>query len=329
VAVIAESDLNDVRVIAPTTEGGYALDAQWSDDFHHALRVVLTNQRVGYYKDFGRLEQLATAIRDGFVYAGQHSEFRKRRHGSSSRGRPLSQFVIFAQNHDQIGNRALGDRLNTQVPFEAQKVAMAAVLLSPSLPLLFMGEEYGETAPFLYFIDHGDPALIEAVRNGRRDEFASFGWQEAIPDPQAVSTFEQSRIQADRRKEGTHAAMLQWTRALIEARKTEPPLGACESAGMKPALWVHEKERVLIIHRQGGRPGGEGREALLVLGFNREPVSLLLREPVGTWTLRLNSAERRFGGHGQSPVPDSLAIASEGVSLDVPPFTVAVYLRRS
>ena len=325
VAVIAESDLNDVRVIAPSAEGGYNLDAQWNDDFHHALRVVLTDERGGYYKDFGRLDQLATAIRDGYVYAGQRSAFRGRRHGSSSRGRPPSQFVVFAQNHDQIGNRALGDRLSTQVPFEAQKVALAAVLLSPSLPLLFMGEEYGETAPFLYFVDHGDPALIEAVRNGRRDEFASFGWQEAIPDPQAVSTFEQSRIQADRRKEGNHAAMLQWTSALIDARKTEPSLGACESAGMQPAVWVHEKERVLILHRLSG----PGQEALLVLGFNREPVSLALREPVGSWSLRLNSTERRFGGDGQAALPDSLAIVTGGLALDIPPYTVAVYLRRS
>ncbi|HEX9741755.1 MAG TPA: malto-oligosyltrehalose trehalohydrolase [Nitrospiraceae bacterium] len=325
VLVIAESDLNDVRVIAPTTAGGHNLDAQWSDDFHHALRVVLTNQRVGYYRDFGRLDQLATALREGFVYEGQRSDFRGRRHGSSSRGRPLSQFVIYAQNHDQIGNRALGDRLSTQVPFEAQKVALAAVLLSPSIPLLFMGEEYGETAPFQYFIDHGDPALIEAVRNGRRDEFASFGWQETIPDPQAVSTFKQSRIQPDRRKEGSHAAMLQWTHALIDARKTEPSLGAGEAADAQPAAWVHEKERVLILHRRSG----QGREALLVLGFNREPRSLALREPVGTWTLRLNSTERRFGGDGQAALPDSLAIAPAGLSLDLPPFTVAVYLRRS
>ncbi len=324
VPVIAESDLNDVRVIAPAAEGGHDLDAQWSDDFHHALRVVLTGERKGYYRDFGRLEQLATAMREGYVYSGQHSDFRGRKHGNSSRGRPLSQFVVFAQNHDQIGNRALGDRLSTQLPFEAQKVAMAAVLLSPSIPLLFMGEEYGETAPFLYFIDHGDPALIEAVRNGRRDEFAAFGWQEAIPDPQAVSTYEQSRIQADRRTEGTHAAMLQWTRALIDTRKTVPPLGACESGDTPPAVWAHEQERVLILHRRGG----QGQEALLVLGFNREPVSLPLRAPVGTWTLRLHSAEGRFGGRGGAPVPESLAIASEGGPLDVPPFTVALYLRQ-
>jgi maltooligosyltrehalose trehalohydrolase len=314
-----------VRVIAPPAEGGYGLDAQWNDDFHHALRVLLTGERAGYYQDFGRLDQLATATRDGYVYTGQHSAFRGRKHGSSSRGRPLSQFVVFAQNHDQVGNRALGDRLSTQIPLDARKAAMAAVLLSPSLPLLFMGEEYGETAPFLYFIDHGDPALIEAVRKGRRDEFASFGWQEALPDPQAVCTFEQSRIQPDRRKEGNHAAMLEWTRALIEARKAEPSL----AAGVPPALWVHEKERVLIVHRRGGRRSGPGQETLLLLGFNREPVSLRLREPVGAWTLRLDSTERRFGGSGPATVPDSLAPTPEGLAMAVPPFTVALYLRRA
>ena len=164
--VIAESDLNDVRIITPIAEGGFGLDGQWNDDFHHALHTVLTGERRGYYEDFGRLDQLATALKEGFVYSGQRSTFRRRRHGSSSISRPLSQFIVYSQNHDQVGNRAEGGRLSTLVPRDALKVAAAACLLAPNIPLLFMGEEYGETAPFLYFIEHGDPTLVDAVRKG-------------------------------------------------------------------------------------------------------------------------------------------------------------------
>jgi maltooligosyltrehalose trehalohydrolase len=149
---------------AHPVQGGYGLDGQWSDDFHHALRVVLTGESHGYYEDFHGLQDLGTAVREGFVYSGQYSWHRRRRHGNSSRQVSPGQLVVFSQNHDQIGNRAVGDRLSTQLPFDALKVARALVLLSPNIPLLFMGEEYGETAPFQYFIEHGDSDLIEAVK---------------------------------------------------------------------------------------------------------------------------------------------------------------------
>ncbi len=191
---IAESALNDTRIIRPRELGGFALDAQWNDDFHHALHALLTGEQTGYYQDFGRLHQLARAWRRGFVYDGQYSGYRQRAHGNSSRNIPAQQLVVFAQNHDQIGNRMLGERLSRLVSFEDLKLAAGLVLLSPFIPLLFMGEEYGETAPFQYFIDHSDPELVNAVREGRRREFAAFGWEEEPPDPQDEATFLRSKL---------------------------------------------------------------------------------------------------------------------------------------
>jgi maltooligosyltrehalose trehalohydrolase len=323
--VIAESDLNDVRVIAPPSDGGYGLDAQWNDDFHHALRTVLIHERLGYYQDFGRLDQLATAIQDAFVYSGQRSAYRRRRHGNSSRGRPASQFVVFAQNHDQVGNRALGDRLSTQIPFDALKVETAVVLLSPNIPLLFMGEEYGETAPFLYFIDHGDPALVEAVRKGRRAEFASFGWKEDIPDPQDLATFERSRIRPGSQNDARQAAMLRWTRTLIDLRKTIPSLGASDSDRSRHRVRAYETEKVLILHRWSKK----GQAALLILGFNKALAMVTLSEPAGTWDLRLDSASREFGGAGQNSLPKQLILTPNGASVTVPAYTAALFLASS
>jgi maltooligosyltrehalose trehalohydrolase len=157
---IVESDLNDTRVIRPRVVGGYGLDAQWNDDFHHALHTLLTRERRGYYQDFGQLRNLAKAFREGFVYSGEYSPYRRRRHGNPSRDIPAHQFVVFAQNHDQVGNRMRGERLSELVCLERTKLTAGVVLLSPFIPLLFMGEEYGETAPFPYFVSHSDPALV-------------------------------------------------------------------------------------------------------------------------------------------------------------------------
>ena len=174
IVVIAESDLNDVRVIDPPEKGGYGLDAQWNDDFHHCLHTLLTKERNGYYQDFGDINQLVKALRKDSFTAVNILLFGERRHGSSSKHLPPTKFVVFSQNHDQVGNRMRGERLSTLVSFEALKLAAGIVLLSPNIPLLFMGEEYGEEAPFQYFVSHSDHELIEAVRRGRREEFAAF-----------------------------------------------------------------------------------------------------------------------------------------------------------
>ncbi|BFU88895.1 MAG: Malto-oligosyltrehalose trehalohydrolase [Nitrospira sp.] len=320
--VTAESALNDARVITPLEQGGYGLDAQWNDDFHHALRTVLTKERAGYYQDYDGLKHLATALQDGFVYSGQYSRYHRRRHGNSSTSCAPSRFIVFSQNHDQIGNRAFGDRLSTQVSFEALKVAAAAVLLSPNIPLLFMGEESGETAPFLYFIDHGDSALVEAVRRGRRAEFASFAWEGEIPDPQDSLTWERSRVNIDGPLDSQRAAMLKWTRELIGLRKTIPSLGA---GGAHPRYYVlaHEEENVLVAHRRGV----QGPDALVVLSFNNAPVSVLLRESEGRWLLRLESTAQEFGGNGQERLTQEIVIVPTGVILPLQAYAVAVFLR--
>ena len=261
--LIAESDLNDRRIISPPAEGGYGLDAQWSDDFHHALHAVLTGERGGYYEDFGQLTQLATAIQDGFVYTGQHSRHRRRRHGNSVRNRPPQQLVICAQNHDQVGNRALGERLSTLVTWEALKVAAAAVLLAPQTPMLFMGEEYGETAPFQYFVNHSDAALNESVREGRRKEFAAFGWTD-VPDPTDLETFNRSRLQQETPHDDKQVALLAWYRRLIELRKTLQPYRGDAS---HHRVESYDMEQLITIHRWTD----EGEAALIVLSFNKTP----------------------------------------------------------
>lgn len=321
ILVIAESALNDARVVSPPGQGGYGLDGQWNDDFHHALRTTLTNERAGYYQDFEGLRHLATALQEGFVYSGQYSRYHRRRQGNSAQKLAASQLVVFAQNHDQVGNRAFGDRLSTRIPFEALKVAAAVVLLSPHIPLLFMGEEYGETAPFLYFIDHGDPTLVEAVRRGRQEEFASFGWSGEIPDPQDPLTFERSRLQVGRQGGPRQTAMLKWTRRLIDLRAMTS-LGAGDDKWAHRA-WSYEPAEVLILHRWGK----SGPDALLILGFNSTTVSIMLQEPVGRWRLHMDSSEEEFLGSGEDCLPRDLAIESGGVSMSVPAYTVAIFLQ--
>ncbi len=322
ILVIAESDLNDARIIEPPPQGGYGLDAQWNDDFHHALRVVLTGEQKGYYEDFHGIADLATAIREGFVYNGRYSAHRRRRHGNASSQCRPSQLVVFSQNHDQIGNRAVGDRLSTQLPWDALKVIRALVLLSPNVPLLFMGEEYGETAPFQYFIEHGDRDLVEAVRQGRRGEFSHFGWNpDDIPDPQDPATFMRSRLSCDRLDE-RQASLLQWTHALIRLRKEESSLGAGDGQVRGHRVWTFEDEQVLVVHRTAQA----GSASLLVLGFNKSPVIVTLSEPQGAWRVRLDSMGKEFGGTGQDLMPTHLVVEPQGMSVSVPAYGAAVFV---
>ena len=320
--VIAESDLNDSRVINPITKGGYGLDSQWSDDFHHSLHCLLTEEKNGYYGDFGKLKHFATAIKDRFVYSGQYSSHRKRRHGNSAKHSTPSQFVIFSQNHDQVGNRAYGDRLSTLVPFEALKLAAAAVLLSPNIPLLFMGEEYGETAPFLYFIDHGDEGLIEAVRQGRKSEFAAFGWTD-VPDPYAQPTFDHSRLQWKQPHTDEQQCLLHWYQALITLRKSIPALGPGHKKDSLK-VWADRKSKVLTIHRTGQ----SGPEALIILSCNRNTTTVRVPKPEGTWERQLHSTSPEFGHTLQTLAPDNLTVPTEKLSLELPPYAVWVYTRQ-
>jgi len=199
VHVIAESDLNDARLVLPADRGGHGLDGAWSDDFHHCVHALLTGERDGYYRDFGRPEHLAKAYNDAYVYDGRYSPFRRRRHGNQTGVIDRSRFVVAVQNHDQVGNRAFGERLTALLPPEAQRLACGLLLVSPFTPLIWMGEEYGETRPFPFFSSFADPQLIEAVRRGRREEFAAleFDWAKDIPDPHSIETFSAAKLQWD------------------------------------------------------------------------------------------------------------------------------------
>ncbi len=281
--VIAESDLNDPRVIRDRRLGGMGLDAQWSDDFHHGLHALLTGESDGYYADFGSMTLLAEALRHGYAYTGQVSAYRKRRHGAPPWGCEPGQFVVCAQNHDQVGNRMMGERLASLVSFEAVKTALACVGLSPFVPLLFMGEEYGETAPFLYFVSHGDAELLAAVRRGRREEFAAFRDRGEPPDPGAPATFEGSRLRWERREEGRGAVLVRFVRRVLELRRTCKALSAARVDRM--VVTSSEQDKTLVVVRSVGR-----RHALWAVNFGNERASVDVEAPAGTWDSALDSS---------------------------------------
>jgi maltooligosyltrehalose trehalohydrolase len=285
-----------VRLIEPRSNGGYGLDAQWSDDFHHSLHTLLTGEKNGYYQDFGSVQDLARAVREGFVYTGQYSKHRKRRHGNSSKQRKAHEFVVCIQNHDQIGNRICGDRLSKLVDFEALKLAAGTVILSPFVPLLFMGEEYGEDSPFAYFVSHTDENLIEAVRHGRREEFRSFGWQGEVPDPQSVSTFEQSKLQWYKRTTGRHAVLFNFYRRLIDLRKSLPDFA--DRTGMRVRCLTEEK--ILLWHRTF-----VNSQMQCVMNFSGKQQCLELYCPSAHWNKILDSAETIWLGPGSS-IPEAV-----------------------
>jgi maltooligosyltrehalose trehalohydrolase len=318
VYLIAESDLNDTRIVRSREFGGFGLDSQWNDDFHHALHTLLTNEDSGYYQDFGKLQHLVKAFQQGFVYSGDYSFYRKRRHGNSSRNLVAKRFVVFSQNHDQVGNRAQSERLSTLLSFEALKVAAGVVLLSPFIPLLFMGEEYGDPAPFNYFISHSDPDLIEAVRRGRRDEFASFRWEGEPADPQAEATFLRCRLDHELRFQGHHETLYSFYRELIRLRKELPSLRMLDKERLE--ITGLEQEKVLFLRRWT-----EDHEAAAAFHFGEEEQSVSLALPKGSWRKQLDSADTSWKGPG-SDVP--LIIFSKGqVSLKLSPESFAVFVR--
>ena len=304
--LIAESDLNDSRFVRSSEQGGYGLHAQWSDDFHHALHSLQTGEHNGYYQDFGSLGDLGAAIKCGYVYTGQFSAYRKCRHGNSPEGLRPSQFVVCSQNHDQVGNRMLGERTSALIGFEAQKLSAACVLLSPYLPLLFMGEEYGETAPFLYFTSHSDPQLAEAVRCGRQAEFAHFFQGESVPDPQSPSTFEQSKLHHDLVSKPRHSALWNFYRELIHLRRTVAALGQVDNSHLE--LVIDEKQQCIFARRTH-----EICEVLLLFNFS----DLEATTKVATscrWGKLLDSAEVTWMGPGSS-IPEFLASGENAVTL--------------
>jgi maltooligosyltrehalose trehalohydrolase len=287
--VTAETNLNDVRLVRSPELGGYGLDAQWNDDFHHALYTLLTGERTWYYKDFGRIQDLAKAFAEGFVYSGAYSLDRRRRHGNTSKDIAARQFVVCAQNHDQVGNR---DRLSSLVSFEGLKLAAAVVLLSPFIPLLFMGEEYGETAPFPYFVSHSDPDLIEAVRHNRQEEFAYFKWSHEPPDPQEEATWQSARLDHSLRHQGKHRILYELYKELIKLRN-ETRAGVGLSKDRMEVVCL-ERESTLVVRRWGRE-----EQVAAIFHFGDTAVSVNIPLPSGRWLKRLASGEERWNGPGR------------------------------
>jgi maltooligosyltrehalose trehalohydrolase len=313
VKVIAESDLNDPRLLRPVEKCGYAMDAQWSDDFHHAVHVALTGESAGYYEGFaqyGDIAAIADALARRFVFEGQYAPHRRRRHGAPAADVPADHFVISIQNHDQVGNRATGERLSALVPPDGLRLAAALLLLAPYVPLLFMGEEYGERAPFLYFVSHSDPDLVEAVRRGRREEFESFGWAGEVPDPQAVETFARSRIHFELRNEGEHARLRALYRELIAIRHEEPALrpGAAR-------ITVRRDASARWIAMRLDASGARSLLALFNLATSERSIPLSDADGTG-WRARFATSGAR---------PD--AGPASGSMVALPPLSAALYYK--
>ncbi len=278
--VIGESDLNDPRLVVAPEAGGFGLDAVWSDDFHHALHGVLTGERDGYYTDFGRIADLAKALRDVYVHDGGYSPHRGRNHGRPVGDLPRTRFLGYAQNHDQIGNRARGERLVHLVGVERARIAAALVALGPFVPLLFQGEEWGATAPFRYVTDHTDPELADAVRQGRRAEFAAFGWRpEDVPDPQDPATFVASTLDWSERDRSPHAELLAWHRALLALRRHRvPPRSRTVVAHDDDAHWLRLDR---ITGDMDGDVDGDGDVLSVAVNLGPSPTAVPLGQEIG------------------------------------------------
>jgi maltooligosyltrehalose trehalohydrolase len=291
--LIAESDSNNARLILPRAIGGFGLDAQWSDDFHHSIHVLLTGEKHGYYSDYGGTAFLAQVLREGYAYVNRYSPHRGRRHGNSPRLAKSKQFVVCTANHDQVGNRANGERFSHLISFEGLKLAASAVAFSPFVPMLFMGEEYADDAPFQYFTSHSDPALADAVRKGRREEFAAFHASGEVPDPQDPATFLRSKLNHALRAEGNHRVLLEFYREAFRLRRELPPIASAEKESMHVIELPHDQ--IVCIHYWM-----EGSEVFVAFCFGAQPVTVEVPLPPGEWRLIFDSADARWSGPGTS-----------------------------
>ncbi len=327
--IIAESDLNDSRIVRGPSDCGYGFDAQWSDDFHHAVHSRLSGEEGEYYRDFGATADIAAALEHNYVLSGSYSRHRRRRHGNSASDIGSDHFVFCIQNHDQVGNRMLGERLHHLVDFESAKCAAAALLLSPALPLLFMGEEFASASPFQYFIHHGDEALIEATREGRKREFSDFHQEGEVPDPQSPEVFKRSLLRWEERKEGRHRIMLNLYKTLLRIRgdlQFVPP----QSAAGKDVRRTGDV--VIVTYRQAAEC------AVLLFNFGDESAELsrkeifrdLIREE---WEIVFDSSDAKWDGPGR-PItikahePQERHLSVDDLTLSLNRKSARLYLRR-
>jgi maltooligosyltrehalose trehalohydrolase len=315
--LIAESHRNDAQLISAPEMGGAGYDGVWNDDFHHSLHVILTGERNGYYEDFRSVEDLAKCYREGFLYSGQYATFWRRRRGNSSRHIPAKRFVVYAQNHDQVGNRRDGDRLTQIVSFDRLKMAAGAVVLSANIPLLFMGEEYGEPAPFLYFVSHTDAQLVQAVRRGRREEFSRFSWQGEIADPQSEETFWRSKLNWSLQSGGQYRILRQFYHELLRLRRELPALAALDKDSMR----VTSSNNTLLVDRWQGPS-----RAMVSFHFNDAPNEITLPAVAGRWEKVLDSVDWQPTGvqHPESSVLDS----NDARQASLGPWSFSVFVER-
>jgi maltooligosyltrehalose trehalohydrolase len=313
---IAESAANDARWIRRREQGGFGLNAQWNDDHHHALHRQLTGERQGYYADYPHFSQLAKGLREGFIYTGEHSVYRKRTHGSPSADLPAKRFVVCIQNHDQVGNRMRGDRLGHSLPLAALKLAACWVLLSPYIPLVFMGEEYNESAPFPYFVSHTDEDLIAAVRKGRSEEFAAFAWEGEPPDPQSEDTFLSAKIRPSQREDGNKAELFAFYQKLIRLRKTVD----CFASGSREGLQVvsHNSTRTLFVQRDS--PSGA-----CVQVFHFEGSTSVVLYPFETGDYRILVDSSRSESAFEDAIDAQSAHLAHGQEITLEPYAVRVW----
>jgi len=315
--LIAESDLNDTRILKPEAQGGCAISAQWCDDFHHCLHTLLTKEDNGYYSDFGSIDKMVKALKQGFVYTGEYSKYRKNFYGNSAKGLSPEKFVVFSQNHDQAGNRREGERLSNLVSFSALKLAAATIILSPYVPLIFMGQEYGEDNPFLYFVSHSDAQLISAVRQGRKKEFSGFKWQNEPPDPQAEETFSRSKIEWEKRDKQQNNVLLKLYKQLINFRKTLPALKYSSKKDMD--VFGDNNQKLIFLKRQYAED-----TVFVLLNFNQKE-SMLDFDSLGCeWQKIIDSAEKKWLGSGSS-LPDDI---KSNCQLQIMRLSFAVYLKK-
>ena len=298
--LIVESDLNDPRVVRPREAHGYGMDSQWSDDFHHALFALLYSPKkgeTGYYDDFGQLADLHKSLKHSYVYDGQYSRYRKRRHGRPTDGLATHHFIHFDQNHDQVGNRGWGERLEHLVGLDTAKVSIGLVLTAPYIPMLFMGEEWATSAPFLYFADHEDEEMRKQVAEGRKQEFASFGFDGDVPNPEDQKTYEMSKLKWEEQGEGKHAEMLAWVKKLIKLRRSRVAFNDGDMHHLQVS--TDEERQTLVMVRD---------EARVFINFGEQPYSFDLLEGE---TLELVSRE---------------GLEVKDNRLELPPMTLAVLL---
>lgn len=314
--LIVESDLNDNKYINPIAAGGYGMNAQWIDEFHHALRVTAGEPATGYYSDFSGIAHLEKAYRDAYVYDGIYSAHRLRKFGGKAEGNDGQQFVVFSQNHDQVGNRMLGERTSQLVSYEMQKLLAGAVLCSPFLPLLFMGEEWGETNPFLFFTSHSDPELIKAVRKGRKEEFKAFHTEGEAPDPQSEDTFMKSKLQWDLPEADGHKELLSFYKALITMRKKYAALHNTDRRQMMVSS--SEKTSCLMLRRWD-----QDQQVLCLMNFSEKMQPFNIPDDKPYWKKILDSADPKWNGPGASPLSiDALQV------LTLQPQSILIYTNK-